>query len=299
MMRRMSLLVAVVAATSVLGACQTPTAESPPTTDTRPGQLYPNWPPLLNDFRFRWTAEPGIDVTTGPAMVVRAYLESYGVATYTLNTDNLFPGFRRATPENQAPEGDFLWQLVHIQPLGRGYTKTAKDAGPNFGYEALHFLELTPTGDGYRAVVCSGEYAHFIESDARPGKFVSVDVTQDTAQPFQQGDSGVYTYQIDLTQHDPRLIPNPPAPVSTPQGGPAPAPNQDVFGDWFFTGASSSYWGPSNDRTSADFPPPELKQRCEAAMPSPKAERLAIMTGFKDQPPPHGDAIPGWPLQAK
>jgi hypothetical protein len=87
--------------------------------------------------------------------------------------------------------------------------------------------------------------------------------------------------------------------VTTPQRGPAPAPDQDVFGDWFFTGASSSHWGPSNDRTSADFPPPELRQRCEAAMPTSTAERLAIMTGFKDRPPPHGEAIPGWPARAQ
>jgi hypothetical protein len=299
MMRRISLLVAVAAATSVIGACQTPTTEPPPKTDSLPGQLSPNWPPLLNDFRFHWTAEPGIDITAGPAMVARAYMESYGVATFTLNTDNLFPGFRRATPENQEPEGDFLWQLVHIRPLGSGYTKTAKDARPHFGYEALHFLELTPTGNGYRAIVCSGEYAHLIESPARPGKFVSVDVNQDTAQPFKPGDSGVYPVQIDLTKHDPRVGPNPPAPVTTPQRGPAPAPDQDVFGDWFFTGASSSHWGPSNDRTSADFPPPELRQRCEAAIPTSTPARLAIMTGFKDRPPPHGEAIPGWPARAQ
>jgi hypothetical protein len=299
MMRRISLIVAVIAATTVISACDTQTTETPPTAETAPGQRYPNWPPLLNDFRFHWSAEPGIDTTVGPAMVARAYMESYGVATFTLNTDNLFPGFRRTTPENQKPEGDFLWQLVHIQPLGRGYTKTAKDARAHFGYEALHFLELTPAGNGYRAIVCVGEYAHFIESPARPGKFVSVDVNQDTAQPFKPGDSGVYPMQIDLTQHDPRVGPNPPAPVTTPQRGPAPAPVQDVFGDWFFTGASSSHWGPSSDRTSAGFPAPELKQRCEAAMPTPTAERLAMMTGFKDQPPPHGEAIPGWPAKAQ
>jgi len=298
MMRRISALVAILAATSVIGACQTPT-EPPAATDTLPGQLSPNWPPLLNDFRFHWTAEPGIDITTGPAMVVRAYMESYGVASFTLNLDNLWPGFRRATPENQEPEGDFLWQLVHIRPLGRGYTKTAKDARPHFGYEALHFLELTPMEDGYRAIVCLGEYPHFVESTARPGKFVSIGVDEDTAQLYRTGDKGVYPFQIDLTQHDPRLIPNPPAPVTAPQRGPAPAPELDMFGDWFFTGASSSYWGPSSDRTAGDFPPPELKQRCESAMPTPEAERLSMMIGFKDQPPPHGEAIPGWPTKAQ
>jgi hypothetical protein len=34
-------------------------------------------------------------------------------------------------------------------------------------------------------------------------------------------------------------------------------------------------------------------------MPFPEAERIAMMTGFKDQPPPHGEAIPGWPAKAQ
>ena len=292
MMRALSSIIAAITAVTVVSACNTETTEPPSATGTE--RISPNWPPLLNDFRFQWTAEPGIDVTTGPAMVVRAYLESYGVANFTLNLDNLFPGFRRATPENQEPEGDFLWQLVHIRPLGSGYTKTAKDARPHFGYEALHFLELTPVENGYRALVCLGEYAHFVESAARPGKFVSIGVNEETAQLYRPGDKGVYPYQIDLIQRGPRVGPNLP-----PQRGPAPAPDQDVFGDWWFTGASYSNWGPSNDRTAGDFPPPELKKRCADAMPQPEAERLAMMTGFKDQPPPHGEAAPGWPAKAE
>ena len=31
----------------------------------------------------------------------------------------------------------------------------------------------------------------------------------------------------------------------------------------------------------------------------PAAERIAMMTGFKDQPPPHGEAIPGWPAKVQ
>jgi hypothetical protein len=298
MMRGIPLIVSIIIAITALSGCATSTTEPPSQTDTAPQQLYPNWPALLNDFRFHWTAAPGIDVTRGPAMVVRAYMEAYNTAWFTLNPDNVFPGFRRATPENQVPEGDFLWQLVHIRPLGRGYTKTAKDARPHFGYDALHFLELTPIGNGYRAIVCRGEYAHFVESTARPGKFVSIGVNPDTGQLYRAVDKGVYPHQIELTQHDPRVGPNPPANVTAPQHGPAPAPDQDVFGNWFFTGASSSYWGPGDDRKSAEFPSPELTQRCEAAMPVPEAERLAMMTGFKDRPPPHGRAEPGWPLKA-
>jgi hypothetical protein len=293
MMRPLSSIIAAITAVTVGSACNTDPNEPPSATGTTPERVSPNWPSLLNDFRFHWTAESGIDVTTGPAMVVRAYMESYNTAWFTLNLDNLFPGFRRATPENQEPVGDFLWQLVDIRPLGSGFTKTAKDARPHFGYQALHFLELTPLGNGYRAIVCSGDYAHFVQSAVNPGKFVSIDVDEKTAQP-DSGESGVYLTQIELIQRDPRVGPDLP-----PQRGPAPAPEQDVFGDWWFTGAGSSYWGPSNDRTAGDFPPPELTKRCEDAMPLPEAERLAMMTGFKDQPPPHGEAIPGWPAKAE
>lgn len=300
MIRPLTLATIVVMTVAILGGCDTQSAESSSTT-TPAGQIYPNWPALLNNFRFHWSAEPGIDVTTGPAMVVRAYMEAYDTAWFTLNPDNVFPGFDRATPENQTPEGDFLWQLVHIRPLGYGYTKTARDARPHFGFQELHFLELTPLGEGYRAIVCSGEYAHFIESTSKPGEFIAIGVDDDSGRPYRgsRSDSGVFPYQIDFTQHDPRIGPNAPSDVTAPQRGPAPAPDQDVFGKWFFTGASSSYWGPSSDRTSADFPSPELQKRCGDAMPTPKAERLAMMTGFKDQPPPHGEAIPGWPAKSE
>lgn len=234
-------------------------------------------------------------MTTGPAMVVRAYLESYGVAQATFNADNVYPGFNRATPENQPREGNYLFQLVNIRPMGYPFTATPRDAVPHFGYEALHFLELTAVGQGYRAIVCSGTYAEFIASTTRPGKFVSVSVSDKDGQPYRRGSSGVRVNQVELTQHDARVGLNPPAPQTVPQHGPLPAPDQDVFGNWFITAAGDAFWGPVNDPKSSRR---DLEQRCEAAMPLPEAERLAMMTGFKDQPPPHGQAEPGWPLKA-
>ena len=43
------------------------------------GTEFPNWPESLQDLRFRWTAEPGIDLLTGPAVPLRAYLESHRI----------------------------------------------------------------------------------------------------------------------------------------------------------------------------------------------------------------------------
>ena len=288
--------ISLVVIAALLAACGSNTQELPPKTSTQPDQLFPNWPPLLNDFRFHWTAEPGIDVTTGPAMVVRAYLESYSVAQATFNGDNVYPGFNRATPENAPMEGNYESQLVNVRPMGYPFTATPKDAVPHFGNEPLHFLELTPIGTGYRAIVCSGEYAEFTASRSRPGKFVSVDASERDGEATPGGSSGVFVQQVELTQHDSRIGSNPPAVPTVPQRGPLPAPDQDVFGNWFITAAGGSYWGPKNDPKSFRH---DLEERCEAAMPTPAAERIAMMTGIKDQAPPHGEAIPGWPTKAQ
>jgi hypothetical protein len=283
-----------VVALVALGGCGAPAEAPTPETSSQPGQLFPNWPPLLNDFRFHWSAEPGIDVTTGPAMVVRAYLESYSVAELTLNADHGYPGFDRATPENLPREGNYQFQLVNIRPLGYPSKSAPEDAVPHLGFDALHFLELTPVGDGYRAIVCRGDYANFVASRSKPGKFVSVGFSERAGEVIPRESSGVSGIQIELTQHDPRVGSNPPAVVASPQRGPLPAPDQDVFGNWFITGAGDTFWGPKNDPKSFRH---DLEERCEAAMPLPAAERVAMMTGFKDQAPPHGEAIPGWPAK--
>lgn len=286
--------ISIIAVVALLAACGAPAEGPAPETSSQPGPLFPNWPALLNDFRFHWSAQPGIDVSTGPAMVVRAYLESYGVAQATFNADNVYPGFNRATPENLPREGNYEFQLVNVRPMGYPFTATPKEAVPHFGYEALHFLELTPLGDGYRAIVCSGDYAEVVASQSRPGKFVSIGVSDKDGQPYARGSSGVNVNQVELTQHDPRVGPNPPAPQTVPQKGPLPAPDQDVFGNWFITAAGDAFWGPKNDPKSLRH---DLEERCEAAMPLPAAERIAMMTGFKDQAPPHGEPIPGWPAK--
>ncbi|HTI73681.1 MAG TPA: hypothetical protein VL634_01710 [Mycobacterium sp.] len=288
--------VSAISVIALTAACGAPSDAPTPETSSQPGQLFPNWPTLLNDFRFHWSAEPGIDVTAGPAMVVRAYLESYTVGQDTFDVNNVYPGFNRATPENLPREGNYQFQLVNIRPMGAPFTATPKDAVQRFGFDALHFLELTPVGNGYRAIVCRGDYANFVASRSKPGKFVSVGFSESAGEVIPRDSSGVSGIQIELTQHDPRVGPNPPAAVTGPQRGPLPAPDQDVFGNWFITGAGDTFWGPKNDPKSFRH---DLEERCEAAMPTPAAERIAMMTGFKDQPPPHGEAIPGWPAKSQ
>ena len=78
-----------------------------------------------------------------------------------------------------------------------------------------------------------------------------------------------------------------------------PAPQIDVFGNWFVTGSSGVGWGPITRPDLNNFPTPELAARCSDAMPHSEAERRELMIGYKVEPPPHGDAVPGWPLKAE
>ena len=288
---------AVLAFAASIGCAPDNASTQPSGPPEAPNQQFSNWPVSLNEFRFHWTAEQNVDIATGAAVPIRAYLESYYVASFSASLGNAYPGFMRATPENDELDGRYLAQLAWIRPLNGVAAKT-EEAVAHFGYIPFHILRIDGVGDGFRALVCQGKYAVFVKSDVHPGKFVSISVDPKTAQIRGQYDT-VAVHRIELTEHDPRVGPNPPAGVTAPQRGPAPAPDQDVFGRWFFTGASSSFWGPIDAAEPERFPPPELKRQCNDRMPQPEAERIAMMTGFKDQPAPHGEAIPGWPSETK
>ncbi len=288
---------ATLAAAIVLLAACTPAQAPTPATPTTPESRFPNWPGLLNDFRFHWSAAAGVDLTTGPAVIVRAYSESYSTAQLTFDRANVYPGFLRATPENQPREGDYQWQLVGIRPLSF-YTGELPEPHQQFGYFTKHLLELEPTASGYRATVCTGEYTSFIKAELRPDAFIALGTreTKDGVAPYPDTPlAGVLVQRIDIVQDDPRNPSGGSAPVSTPQRGPAPAPSRDVFGNWFVTAASTKFWGPADN--PEDFPSTELRQRCADAMPDDQAGRLEMMTGYKSEPPPHGAPVPGWPAE--
>lgn len=301
MMRRIAPFVAV----AVLAGCAPHSEEEPVASPTAPpaGQTFPNWPSLMNDFRFHWTAAPGIDLTTGPAVVIRAYIESYELATMTFNANDVYPGFLRATPENESTtDGDYRSELTNVRPLGAYGSDKPPTGAPHFGFNTDHLLELTPEGSGFRAIVCTGFYSNFIPSAVRPDAYISAAAreTDEGVAPFPDSpDAGISVRQVELTQQDPRIPPGSPRSTTEPQEGPSPAPQADVFGNWFITGSSSSGWGPIARPVLDNFPTPELEARCSGAMPHNGAERRAMMTGYKDEPPPSGVAVPGWPLKSE
>lgn len=134
------------------------------------------------------------------------------------------------------------------------------------------------------------------------GPYISASARETQAGVEPHNDSpyvGISVRQVELTQRDPRLAADASAPSQGPQKGPAPAPQVDVFGNWFITASSSVGWGPITRPVLDNFPTPEIEKRCSDSMPHNEAQRREMMTGYEDQPPPHGDAVPGWPLRSE
>lgn len=283
-------------AACLLAACGAPNDETAQTPDEPAERDGSNWPALLDDFRFHWSADPTIDLTSPPASVVRAYVESYSIVNYTFNAANSYLGFDRATPENESTESEhFLWQLIRVRPLGDGALSRPEDARPQFGYQPLHVLELTPTDNGYRAVLCSGDYARFVPSSTQPGKFASVVFNEELGTTVPIDNPGVGVRLVELAQRDRSAGSTAPTTPMSPQEGPLPAPIDDVFGDWSVTGSSTTFWGP-NDRF-VDIAS-QYQERCEAAMPDAPEVRRNLMSGLRSEPPAPGQAVPGWPGHA-
>ncbi|TQR86028.1 hypothetical protein D8S82_13325 [Mycobacterium hodleri] len=298
---RWQLIATFVTAGAVIVGCTSKTEPSPVSPTTPASAQIPNWPDSLGDFRFHWAAAPGIDLTTGPAVPLRAYLESYDLVDYTGDMSAVYPGFLRATPENGP-------QQTPGYPIELGSIRPEVDAKPSatagssahpglYGYAPFYVSSIEPIGDAYRAFVCTSEYSVFKRDANDESRYVSIITRSDSAPPPNADRYGIIVWRVEFTKNDSRVPPNGPAEPLEPQRGPAPAPTRDVFGPWFVTAASYTLWGNMGD--AQDVGPPELQQQCADNMPDDAAARRAMYTGAHDAPPPHGDAIPGWPAEPK
>lgn len=176
------------------------------------------WPATLSDFTVVWTAEPGIDVTTRPAVAVRAYAESYLLARLTGDDRYLYPGFQQAVDRNQPadhPTGtQFLWP------------KLKDPQRPWVGTEQAHILSIASSGRDVTVVTC--EYLFGAADEGRHRGYSPI-----IAQP--PPDSGIYPMRITITA--PATV----GPPLAPQSGPARAPSIDVFGGWRITSHQGGY----------------------------------------------------------
>jgi hypothetical protein len=259
--------------------------------ESPPAPTYANWPESLQDFRFGWSAEAGVDLVAGPAVPLRAYLESYRIAQLTKDIRAAYPGFDRAVPALPPPHSDTPAQLGVLRP--------APDAepfgppGPFYGNEFFHILELTPIEGGYRAYVCDGMYKIFREGEEE-GKYVSV-INYDSRTGVNDI-GGLKVWRVEFTDTPPAA--DAPAMVTAAQRGRNPAPIGDVFGPWHITGASDDNWGTQINPESIPFGEPGGVDRiseCSDRMPQWRTEREAIIESSLDTPPAAEPVSPGWP----
>lgn len=256
-----------------------------------PAPTFANWPQSLADFRFRWAAEPGVDLGSGPAVPLRAYLESYRIGQLTGDIGAAYPGFDRAVPQ-LPPDSDAPAQLLSIRPSPDA--EPFGPPGPFFGNEFFHILEITPIEGGYRAYVCDGLYKIFRDGkDEDEGKYVSV--VGYRARTGLGDVNGMKVWRVEFTDSPPAT--DAPAMV-TGQSGPNPAPTGDVFGPWRITGASDANWGTLVNRESTADERMDGARRisqCSDLLPQWRTERDANIRASLDAPPSPEPAAPGWP----
>lgn len=276
--------VVVALCTLLAGACA---------SESRPPDA-PQWAPLVQDLAFQWSAESDVDLTGYPAVALRAYVESYELAGITEDQSAVYPGFIRSTLENVAREGDYLTQLAAIRPLPPILKRGPRKAIGTFNF---HILEIKRLNGALEATVCRGSYAVYSPSKTNPDEFVSGAAFPENGEAPAVNNPGIDVLRIDLTDSDSAVRDAAPAEADTPQQGPERRPENDVFGPWLITARSAGYWGPVDDPRSRASPP-DLVQRCAATMPQNAAERLAMITGLKEQPTPAVEAFPGWPEAA-
>lgn len=242
---------------------------------------------LTQDLRIRWSAEPGIDLLSGPAVIIRAYRESYIVGGLMASPKFYYPGFEHAVPANGHKGRDLA-----IRPIVAG-DPDLQDSGfqvttPVVGTWRQHILSLT--GDdsaGYTAIVCNWDYATAV----------------------QQSD-GQYSYEYRPRPNLPpsistgtgplRITLKPPSSTAptAPQHGSAPNPTTDVFGGWRILTADHLNTDIWMDEPN-DWPREKFYQdhkACIAKSPDPYEKRLFYITGEHPKADfPTLPAEPGWP----
>jgi len=262
--RNCKLLTLFAAGSLVLTACQL-FGDDKPAID--------RWGGLLSELRYQWDAAPGIDVTTGPAVPVRAFIESRMVAQSMGNLDYAYPGFTQAVPADDP--GDNAWDIRPNvnHPVSKAPVGTAR----------YHILSLARAAESVTASVCYYRYSVATEVDG--GKFESV-ASGSAAEP-----KGIDAERVTLAV--PKESSSLPA-----QSGPSPAPTDDVFGNWQITGYLFSTNQPG---FQAQWPTYDADvAKCVEKAPDSAERRNFLINGehprsdFPTSPP-----SPGWPEPAK
>ncbi|MEH3132972.1 MAG: hypothetical protein PGN27_23700 [Mycolicibacterium neoaurum] len=248
-----------------VAACQT--------ADPRYGVDRPETP--LKERNFQWTAAPEIDLVSGSAVAIRAYIESRVNAQTMGSLDYTYPGFENAVqkPSSQSDPS----------PLAVGLIPD-KDRGPLteavFGNNRFRISRIVAEGESRTALLCNFRYGLAHRQDN--GAFRSV------ASQFRN-DDGIDPMLVVLAKRSDT------AEYLPDQAGPEPAPANDVFGDWKITGFVNGFGLPGS--SVAEWPTfRQDKNTCIDQAPDDPARRAFLTSGdhprsdFPTSPP-----APGWP----
>jgi hypothetical protein len=128
------------------------------------GPSIDRWSGLIGELRAQWTTEPGIELLGGPAVPVRAYLESRWLAQWAGNIDYAYPGFTDAVPPNVRGTND-------VAANQRRPDVETHLSSPLIGNEQFRVLSITGSGR-LTATVCN--YTYSVSKPNDDGTFYSV-----------------------------------------------------------------------------------------------------------------------------
>jgi len=171
-----------------------------------PSNKGPYQLPDLVRYNYRWSAEPHIDLFSGPATAIRAYVESYYAATDAHSTKAGYPGFEKAIEH-------LVFEPFRERDIN---DRTNHNPQPIVGTSYGHILEMTTTDTGIIAIICEGNYSlMFTREDGSYGN-LGTRVPNALGVEIAPGPDGAI--------YDTR-----------PTAGPARAPQSDMFGGWTVT----------------------------------------------------------------
>ncbi|OMC27967.1 hypothetical protein A5740_20590 [Mycobacterium sp. GA-1841] len=209
--------------------------------------------------------EQNIDLVTGPAVAVRAYLESFFLVRLTGDDKYLYPGFSDTVPKKWWPrESD-----------------TASDK-PWIGTITNHLLSLTRTGSEVAAIGCM--YTYRTASPHSEGEYEAHGV------PVGAPEAGIAAFKVTVDVGAESTEPEP------PQTGPARSPFENVFGNDQVTGYWGGYFGAE---TTNNWNWPERERatpECITKAPDPLERREYILGNYlAENEFPTLPVKPGWP----
>jgi hypothetical protein len=233
------------------------------------------WPHAFDAFTIVWSADPGIELTTGPAVAVRAYEEAYQLANLTGDDAYLYPGFAQAVGQHQAGDND-----RHLWP------NTASPAtSPWVGTQHNRILSITRSDQDITVLGCMYTYAAGMQD---PGDQDKRYIAQDGGR-HSTADAGIEPLRITMK------APSGSESALSPQTGPARTPSTDVFGGYRITSNMGGYFVPGG--LVSDWPDQQTTLSiCVSQAPDPLQRRQFFTANFHAREDfPAAAPAPGWP----